>query len=95
MDVVIYIDNKKIFKMRNFLFAIDASTKEVIVSESPKKGTAVHFIERISRNDNYLLYSAVETLTAITHTANFDTSIFEAMDKVCQMIYNKNKTLAQ
>jgi hypothetical protein len=77
--------------MSNFLFAIDVKKDEVIVSESPKGGKSIHFIERISRNENPLLYSAVNTLTEISQSTNFDTSIFKAMDKVCQMIYAKIK----
>jgi hypothetical protein len=76
---------------KNFLFAIDTNTQEVIVSESPKGSIKVNFIERIGRNDNEILYNAVVTLTSITKASNFDAAIFKAMDKVCQMLYNKHK----
>jgi len=76
---------------KNFLFAIDTNTEEVIVSESPKGSIKVNFIERIGRNDNEMLYNAVVTLTSITKASNFDAAIFKAMDKVCQMLYNKHK----
>jgi hypothetical protein len=76
---------------KNFLFAIDTNTQEVIVSESPKGSIKVNFIERIGRNDNEMLYNAVVTLTSITKASNFDAAIFKAMDKVCQMLYNKHK----
>ena len=76
---------------KNFLFAIDTNTQEVIVSESPKGSIKVNFIERIGRNDNEMLYNAVITLTSITKASNFDAAIFKAMDKVCQMLYNKHK----
>lgn len=89
VDVAIYINNLK--KMSNFLFAIDSKTEEVIVSESPKGSKSIHFIERIRRNENELLYNAVVTLTSISHSADFNPAIFKAMDKVCQMIYNMNK----
>ena len=36
---------------KNFLFAIDTNTQELIVSESPKGSIKVNFIERIGRND--------------------------------------------
>ena len=75
----------------NFLFAVDTNTEEVIVSDSPKGSNIVNFIERIGRNDNEILYSAAVTLTSITKATNFDVAIFKAMDKVCQMIYNKHK----
>jgi hypothetical protein len=75
----------------NFLFANDLSAEEVIVSESPKGSNKVNFIERIARKDNEMLYQAVLTLTSITKGANFDAAIFKAMDKVCQMLYNKQK----
>lgn len=73
------------------LFAIDTDTEEVIVSESPKGAKQINFIERVGRKDNEVLYSSVVTLTTITTSANFDTTIFKAMDKVCQMVYNKHK----
>jgi hypothetical protein len=73
----------------NFLFAVDNATQEVIVSESPKGSSKVNFIERIGRSDNEILFNAVVTLTGITKAAHFDAGIFKAMDKVCQMIYNK------
>ena len=75
------------------LFAIDTDTdtEEVIVSESPKGSNQINFIERVSRKDNEVLYCSVVTLTAITHSPNFDTAIFKSMDKVCQLVYNKHK----
>ena len=75
----------------NLLFAIDKNTEEVIVSESPKGSNKINFIERVSFRDNEILYNAVESLTSISKSTNFDTAIFKAMDKVCQMIYNKQK----
>lgn len=73
------------------LFAIDQNTEETIVSESQKGSNQIDFIERIARHDNELLYHAVTTLTSITNASNIDIPIFKAMDKVCQMIYNKHK----
>lgn len=73
------------------LFAIDTNTKEVIVSDSSKGSNKINYIERIGRQENIILYNAVVTLTSLTNDVNFDTAIFKAMDKVCQMIYNKHK----
>ena len=79
--------------MKNtILFAIDLNTEETLVSESEKGNNKVNFIERISRNENELLFDAVITLTKITNSTNFDITIFNAMDKVCQLIYNKYKS---
>jgi len=75
----------------SMLFAIDTKTEEVIVSDSPKGSNEIKFIERIKRQENEVLYNAVVALTIITKDPNFDVTIFKAMDKVCQMIYNKNK----
>ena len=75
----------------SMLFAIDTKTEEVIVSDSPKGSNEIKFIERIKCEDNEVLYNAVVALTSITKDQNFDVAIFKAMDKVCQMIYNKNK----
>lgn len=76
----------------NFLFAVDSITEETIVSESPKGSNKVNYIERIGRKDNEILYNAVVTLTGITKASNFDAGIFKAMDKVCQMVYNKHSS---
>jgi hypothetical protein len=75
----------------NVLFAIDTNTEEVIVSGSTKGSNKVNFIERITRNNNEIFYNAVITLTSITKATHFDVALFKAMDKVCQMIYNKHK----
>ncbi|MCX6195843.1 MAG: hypothetical protein NTY55_04200 [Flavobacteriia bacterium] len=74
----------------NLLFAIDQNTQEIIVSESPKGSNKINFIERIKRKENDILFNAVSTLTNISKASDFDISIFKAMDKVCQMIYNKH-----
>jgi len=76
---------------KNLLFALDTNTQEVIVSDSPKGSNKVNFIERIGRTDNEMLYNAVVTLTGITKASSFDAGIFKAMDKVCQLMYNKHK----
>lgn len=76
---------------QNILFAIDKNTDEIIVSESPNGSTKINFIERISRQDNEMLYLAVQTLTSISNSPNLDTKLFKAMDKVCLMIYSKFK----
>ncbi len=75
---------------KDVLFAIDVIAQEVIVSNSPKGSNKVNFIERISYNDNEILYNAVVTLTSITKSSNFDVSVFKAMDKVCQLLYIKH-----
>jgi hypothetical protein len=75
---------------KTILFAIDLKTEEVIVSESEKGSTKINSLERIERSKNELLFDAVATLTKIVNSPNFDTAIFKAMDKVCQMIYSKH-----
>jgi hypothetical protein len=77
---------------KNLLFALDANTQEVIVSDSPKGSNQVNFMERITRNNNEILYNAVVTLTSITKATNLDVALFKAMDKVVQMIYSKHNT---
>ncbi len=74
-----------------FLFAIDINTDEVIVSDSSKGNNKINFIERIKRSDNDTIYNAVQTLTSIAKSTNFDAATFKSMDKVCQMMYNKHK----
>jgi len=75
----------------SILFAIDSNTEETIVSASQKGNNKINFIERVKRNDNEVLFNAVVALTSITNAANFDIKIFNAMDKVCQLIYSKYK----
>lgn len=76
---------------KNFLFAIDAKTEEVIVSESPKGSNSINFIERIAKKENVILFQSVITLTQISSASDLDIPIFKAMDKVCQLIYSKHK----
>jgi hypothetical protein len=77
----------------SFLFAIDSKSEETIVSASQTGSNKIDFIERISRNQNGVLFNAVVTLTSITNTPDFDIKIFKAMDKVCQLIYSKHKEI--
>ena len=77
----------------SILFAIDTKTEEIIVSKSPKGSNEIIFIERIRRQDNEFLFNAVITLTSITKSPNFDMAIFKAMDKVCQIMYDKHKAI--
>ena len=76
---------------KSLLFAIDIQTQEVIISGSSKGSNKVNFIERIVQSDNVMFYNAVQTLTSISKSSNFDMDIFESMDKVCQMMYRKHK----
>ena len=75
---------------KSLLFAIDIQTQEVIVSGSSKGSNKINFIERIVQSDNVMFYNAVQTLTSITKSSNFDMAIFKSMDKVCQMMYSKH-----
>ncbi len=75
----------------NMLFAIDQNTNEIIVSESPKGSNKINLVERIKRDDNIILYNAVVTLSSISSSSNLDISLFKAMDKVCMLIYEKQK----
>ncbi len=75
---------------KTLLFATDINSNETIISESQKGSNKIDLIERIHRNQNELLYDAVVTLTRITNSPNFDMAVFKAMDKVCQLIYNKH-----
>ncbi len=77
----------------NKLFAVDEKTEEVIVSESPKGSKQIHFIECVGRKENEILYQAVMTLTCMSKDADLDLSLFKAMDKVCQGLYVKHKSI--
>jgi len=76
---------------KTLLFAIDLITNEVIVSESQKGSKAITFIERIHQSENELLFDAVSSMTKLTTSPKFDVALFKAMDKVCQLIYEKEK----
>lgn len=94
MDAVIITKNKKIKVMiKNFLFAIDLNTEEVIVSDSSKGSTKINFLELIKRSDNDPFFNAVITLTSIAKSSEFDAGIFKMMDKICQMMYHKHKEI--
>ena len=43
------------------------------------------------QSDNVMLYNAVQILTSISKSSDFDMAIFKSMDKVCQNIYHKHK----
>jgi len=74
-----------------FLFAIDAISEEIIVSESLRGSNEIKFIERLKRVNNDSLYFAILTLTHLANSSNIDKPIFKAMDKICQSIYLKGK----
>jgi protease II len=74
---------------KTILFAIDLNTNEVIVSESQKGSKEITLIERIPQSENELLFDAVSSMTKLTTSPKFDLTLFKAMDKVCQMIYQK------
>lgn len=77
--------------MKNtLLFAVDTQAEETIVSESQKGSYKANLLERISREENVILYHAVMTLTCVTKAPDIDMSLFKAMDKVCQLIYQKH-----
>lgn len=80
-----------ITKFLKMLFSIDKNTDEIIVSQSSKGSVKVKFVERIRRDNNEILYNAVSTLVSISQSNNIDTKVFELMDKVCHLIYNKYK----
>jgi recombinational DNA repair protein (RecF pathway) len=75
---------------KTMLFAIDPQTEEIIVSESEKGSNKIKLIERIERNKNELLYDTVGILTQLSNSADLDIAIFKAIDKVCQMVYDKH-----
>ena len=75
----------------NYLFAVDITSDEIIVSDSSRGSNTINYIERIKRGENEAFFNAVLTLTSITKSPGFDMTIFKSMDKVCQMMYNKHK----
>jgi hypothetical protein len=74
---------------KTLLFAIDVHTNEVIVSASQKGSMEIEFIERIHQSENELLFDAVSSMTKLITSSKFDVALFKAMDKVCQLIYEK------
>jgi len=91
VDVVITINKINRAMSKDFLFAINTDMEEVIISESAKGTNKISYIERIKKSDNEMLYHAVNTLTSITKSSNYDATIFKAMDEVCQLMYSKHK----
>jgi hypothetical protein len=74
---------------KTILFAIDLNTNDVIVSASEKGSKEIMFIERIHQSENKLLFDAVSSMSKLTKSPKFDLPLFKAMDKVCQLIYEK------
>jgi hypothetical protein len=79
----------------SFLFAIDQASEEIIISNSPKNTNKIHFLERIKRQDNEMLYNSVLALTEITKSTNFNMKTFNSMNKVCQTEYTKHKEIKE
>lgn len=73
------------------LFALDETTNEVVVSESPKGSKSIKLVERVNRRNGELLFQAVSILTMISKSPNFDVKMFKAMDTLCQLIYKGEK----
>ena len=73
----------KIIMNEEFLFAVDFTTEEVIVSYS-SKGT-----------NKIMIFNAAVTLKSISESSDFDPKLFKMMDKVCQSIYNKLRESTQ
>jgi|TARA_B110000305_G_scaffold100497_1_gene113155 outer membrane lipoprotein-sorting protein len=85
----------KIIMNEEFLFAVDFTTEEVIVSYSSKGTNKIKFIERINKDDNIMIFNAAVTLKSISESSDFDPKLFKMMDKVCQSIYNKLRESTQ
>jgi hypothetical protein len=75
---------------KTILFAIDEPRAEVLVSESAKGSNTIQPLARIPRSENPLLYDAVRLLTRITESPDIDTAVFKAMDKVCELMWEKH-----
>ena len=73
----------------NYLFAIDAATNDILVSESAKGSFKVTLIERIPSAEDELLFDAVTLLTKISKQTEVDVPLFKAVEKVCQLIYGR------
>ena len=75
---------------KTILFAIDGTSKEVIVSESQKGSTSITFIERIPADKNELLYDAVKLLTKASREPKVNMEWFQLINQVCQLIYQQH-----
>jgi hypothetical protein len=74
-----------------YLFAIDAASSEILVSESAKGSFKITEIERIPSSEDEMLFNAVTLLAKISKQTEVDVPLFKAMDKVCQLIYTSRK----
>ena len=86
---VAIIINKITNMKTNYLFAIDAATNDILVSESAKGSFKVTLIERIPSAEDELLFDAVALLTKISKQTEVDVPLFKAVEKVCQLIYGR------
>lgn len=71
----------------SYLFAIDKKTEEIIISISENNSNQIKSIGRMGRNENEILYLAVQALMLISKSPNSDLELFKLMDKVCQHVY--------
>ena len=74
---------------KTILFATDPQTNEILVSESAPGSNAITPLARIPRADHPLLFDAVDLLTRMTTSPQFDPAVFKALNKVCELMYEK------
>lgn len=74
---------------KTILFATDPQTNEILVSESASGRNTITPLARIPRAEHPLLFDAVDLLTRMTTSPQFDAAVFNALNKVCEMMYEK------
>jgi len=73
----------------NYLFAIDPTSNDILISESAKGSFKINLVERIPSTSDDLLFDAVKLLTNVSKQPDLDVALFKAVEKVCQVIYSK------
>jgi hypothetical protein len=71
------------------LFAINSKTEEIMVSSTAEGSNSIKLIDRIPRNENELLFQAVQTMSVASRSPHIDEKIFNSIDHLCQLIYQK------
>ena len=74
---------------KTILFATDPQTNEILVSESAPGSNTIIPLARIPRADHPLLFDAANLLTQMTTSPLFDANVFKAMNKVCELMFEK------
>jgi hypothetical protein len=68
-------------------FAVNKECEEIIVSYTNNNSDKSHFVERLPKIGNEILYGFVLKMTKVAQDKDFDAVIFTEVDEQCQKVY--------